>query len=105
MLRMVVIALALGLPGLAKAQQFPDSAIGAAVVADNGAVVGYVDHVVRDGDGRIVATEIEGQEPASAPYAPRELVASAERSELMVVVADRRDDRRDARGSAQTRAR
>lgn len=95
MLRTLVIALALGFPGIASAQdQFRESAIGAEVVSDNGAVVGRVDHVVRDRNGRIVATEIASQEPESAPYASRELVASAADRNSMILVSDRRDDRR-----------
>ncbi len=95
MLRTLVIALALAVPGIAAAQdrQFPDSAIDAEVLSDTGAVVGRVDRVVRDSNGRIVATEISDQEPASAPYTSGDLVASADRN-AMVLVADRRDDLR-----------
>lgn len=102
MLRTLVLALALGVPGIAAAQegQFRDSAIGAEVVSDTGQVVGRVDRVVRDANGRIVATEIAEQEPASAPYAPETLVASADPN--MLVVVDRRDDLR-ARDSTRER--
>lgn len=95
MLRTLVIALALAVPGVAAAQdrQFRESAIGAEVVSDTGDVVGRVDRVVRDSRGRIVSAEISEQEPASAPYASEELVASADRNS-MVLVADRRDDLR-----------
>lgn len=101
MLRTLVLALALGVPGIAAAQdQFRDSAVGAEVVSDTGQVVGRVDHVVRDANGRIIATEIADQEPASAPYAPESLVASAD--PRMLVVSDRRDD---LRAGAVTRER
>lgn len=93
MLRTLVFALALGLPGIAAADQFPDSAIGAEVVADNGEVVGRVDHIERDGDGRVVAVEAGALEPASAPYASRELVA--ENSANALYISDRRDDQRE----------
>ncbi len=95
MLRTLIIALALALPGVAAAQdrQFRDSAIGTEVVSDTGVVVGRVDRVVRDSNGRIVSTEISEQEPASAPYTSSDLVASADRNSL-VLVADRRDDLR-----------
>lgn len=102
-MRTIIIALALAIPSLAEAQQFPDSAIGAAVVADNGEVVGHVDHVVRDGDGDIMAAEISNQEPASAPYAPRALVADAG-DDLMLIV-ERNDEPRPSTILANTRTR
>ena len=111
MLRTLVIVLALAvpmtaLPGVAAAQQgqFRDSAIGAEVVSDTGDVVGRVDQVVRDSRGRIVSAEISEQEPASAPYASEELVASADRN-TMVLVADRRDDLRARTPSRERPAR
>lgn len=94
MLRTLVIALALGAPGAAVAQdQFRDSAIGAEVVGDRGEVVGRVDHIERDADGRIVAVEIGGLEPASAPYVSEDLVAENDAGAL--VISERRDDRRE----------
>lgn len=95
MLRSLILALVLAAPGAAMAQdgQFRESAIGAEVVSDTGEVVGRVEHVVRDANGRIIAAEIADQEPASAPYAPASLVASADPN--MLLVADRRDDLRD----------
>ncbi len=101
MLRTLVIALAIGAPSMASAQtQFRESAVGAEVVSDTGQVVGRVDQVERDSNGRIVAAEISDQEPASAPYASEELVASADTNMTMVV--DRRDDLR-ARTSTRER--
>jgi len=80
MLRTLVIALMLAIPGAALAQdQFPRSAQDAEVVTDTGVVVGRVAAVERDSDGRIVAVEIPGLEPANAPRAPRDLVADADR--------------------------
>ena len=62
MLRTIVIALALGLPGVAVAQdsQFRESAVGIEVRGDDGTVVGRVNAVERDADGRMVAVEIAG---------------------------------------------
>lgn len=104
MLRTLVIALALTVPGVAAAQQgqFRESAIGAAVVSDTGEVVGRVDHVVRDRNGRIASAEISAQEPANAPYASEELVASADRNAMMLV-ADRRDDLRGRTAASRDR--
>ena len=95
MLRTLIIALALTVPGVAAAQQgqFRESAIGAEVVSDTGDVVGRVDRVVRDSRGRIVSAEVSEQEPASAPYTSEDLVASVDRNSV-VLVADRRDDLR-----------
>jgi hypothetical protein len=80
MLRTLVIAFALGAPGAAAAEQFPESALHAPVVADNGVVVGRVNAVERDASGRIVAVEIDGLEPPSAPIASRDLVAEESRA-------------------------
>lgn len=97
MLRTLVLALALGVPGIAAAQdQFRDSAIGAEVVGDRGDVVGRVDHIERDADGRVVAVEVGGLEPASAPYASRDLVASNDpNAPNALFISDRRDDQRE----------
>jgi hypothetical protein len=40
---------------------------GLEVRADDGTVIGHVTSVERDRDGRVVAAEIEGLEPADAP--------------------------------------
>jgi len=95
MLRTLVIALALGAPGAALAQdQFRDSAIDAEVVGDRGEVVGRVDHVERDARGRIVAAEVGGLEPAGAPYVPRDLVASNDVETIAFTVRDERQRER-----------
>lgn len=103
MLRTLVIALAIGFPGIAAADQFPESAVGAEVVSDTGHVVGRVEHVQRDANGRIAAAEISGQEPASAPYVSRDLVAENDANALFI--SDRRDDRRARASNGATRTR
>lgn len=62
------------------ADQFPDSALHAPVVTDRGVVVGRVEAVERDSSGRIVAVEIDGLEPPSAPHTSNDLVAERERA-------------------------
>lgn len=79
MLRTLVFALAIGLPGLAAAEQFPQSAQGAEVRGHDGTVIGRVSAVERDADGDIVAVEIPGIEPGSAPNASSDLVAQNDR--------------------------
>src|SRR5690242_18651785 len=101
MLRALVIVLALGAPGLAAAQQFPDSAVGVDVVGDDGTVIGRVEAVVRDANGRIVSAEISGLEPGNAPHASSDLVADDENA-LSRLVRERREDRDDTGGVTQT---
>jgi hypothetical protein len=101
MLRTLVLAIALAAPGVAAAEQFPQSALNAPVVADNGVVVGRVNAVERDGQGRIVAVEVDGLEPPSAPLASQDLVAERERARSIL---ERESNRRDG-GARQTRAR
>ncbi len=85
MLRTLVLApfIALALATPAMADDFPESALHAPVVADNGVVVGRVAAVERDASGRIIAAEIPGQEPPSAPVASRDLVAEREQPRLV----------------------
>ena len=83
MLRTLIFALAIGLPGLAAAEQFPQSAQGVEVRGDDGTVVGRVSAVERNADGDIVAVEITGMEPGDAPYAPSDLVAENQREQLV----------------------
>lgn len=90
MLRTLVLVLAIGAPSVALAEDFPQSAVGIDVVADDGAVIGRVASVERDADGNIVAVEIPGLEPPDAPRASRELVA--ERDDVRV--RERGDERR-----------
>jgi hypothetical protein len=106
MLRTIVIALALGLPGAAMAQdnQFRESAVGIEVRGDDGAVVGRVNAVQRDADGRIVAVEIAGQEPGSAPYAPSDLVAG-NRDGRNALISDRQRERSRVVSSDRTATR
>jgi len=93
MLRTLVFALAIGLPGLAAAEQFPQSAQGVEVRGHDGTVVGRVSAVERDADGDIVAVEIPGMEPGDAPYASSDLVAE-NRRENVVRVSDNAERRR-----------
>lgn len=72
MLRTLVFALAIGLPGLAAAEQFPQSALDVEVRGDDGTVIGRVSAVERNADGEIVGVEIPGMEPGDAS---RDLVA------------------------------
>jgi len=95
MLRTLVVALALGAPGVAAADQFPQSAIHAPVVSDTGAVVGRVNAVERNARGEIVAVEIDGLEPPSAPLAARDLIAEDAHTVLM---RERAGARREAGG-------
>lgn len=106
MLRTIVIALALGLPGVAVAQdsQFRESAVGIEVRGDDGTVVGRVNAVQRDANGRIVAVEIAGQEPGSAPYAASDLVAD-NRDGRNALISDRARERSRVASSDRTATR
>ncbi|QGZ94423.1 hypothetical protein [Terricaulis silvestris] len=106
MLRTLVITLALGLPGVAAAQQaqFNDSAVGIEVRGDDGTVVGRVNAVQRDANGRIVAVEIAGQEPGSAPYAASDLVADR-RDGRNALISDRQRERSRVASSDRTATR
>jgi hypothetical protein len=64
-MRLAIFALCLGLA--AACSEAPDPAVGLLVRADDGTVLGRVAAIERDRDGRIVAAEIEGLEPADAP--------------------------------------
>ncbi len=86
MLRTLAFALMIGLPGLAVAEQFPQSAQDVEVRGDDGSVIGRVAAVERNAEGDIVAMEIPGLEPGDAPRASRDLIAE-ERRELMVRVS------------------
>lgn len=99
MLRTLVVTLALGAPGVAAAQQFPDSAVGIEVRGDDGTVIGRVEAVERDADGRIVSAELSGQEPADAPYASSDLVAERNDAENIRINDRRPDDLRGRDGS------
>jgi hypothetical protein len=78
MLRTLAFVLALGAPALAASEEFPDSAVGIEVRADDGTIIGRIDAVERDADGRIVAVEAEGLEPADASAAPRDVIAESD---------------------------
>jgi hypothetical protein len=86
MLRTLTFALMIGLPGLAAAEQFPQSAQGVEVRGDDGSVIGRVSFVERNADGEIVAVEIPGLEPGDTARAPPDLVAE-ERRELILRVS------------------
>lgn len=95
MLRTLAFALLLGAPTLAAAEQFPQSASEQVVRGHDGAVLGRVAAVEYDEDGNIVAVEIPGLEPGSAPHAPSNLVAeerssaAAQRAALVRTSASR----------------
>lgn len=80
MLRTLVLAplFAFALAAPAMADDFPESALHAPVLSDSGVVVGHVAAVERDASGRIIAAEIPGQEPPSAPLASQDMVAERE---------------------------
>jgi hypothetical protein len=101
MLRTLAFALAIGLPGLAAAEQFPQSARDVEVVGDDGRTIGRVAAVERNAEGEIVAVEIPGLEPGDAPRASRDLVAE-ERRGLMVRVSGE-DQPREAPAGANGR--
>lgn len=101
MLRTLAFALAIGLPGMAAAEQFPQSAQDVEVRGDDGSVIGRVAAVERNADGDIVAVEIPGLEPGDAPYASRDLVADDQR-EMVVRVRESRD-RQDQNGAYDRR--
>ena len=100
MLRTLAFALAIGLPGLAAAEQFPQSARDVEVRGDDGSVVGRVAAVERNADGEIVAVEIPGLEPGDAPRASGNLIAE-ERRELMVRISGEDAPREEPRSSAR----
>lgn len=101
MLRTLAFALAIGLPGLAAAEQFPQSAQDVEVRGHDGQVIGRVAAVERNADGEIVAMEIPGLEPGNAPYASRDLVAEDQRN--MVVRVRESRNREDQNGAYERR--
>lgn len=101
MLRTLAFALAIGLPGMAAAEQFPESAQGVEVRGHDGATIGRVAAVERNADGDIVAMEIPGAEPGDAPRAPRDLVAEDQRD--MVIRVRESRDRSDQNGAYDRR--
>ncbi|MBL8546955.1 MAG: hypothetical protein JNL81_10860 [Hyphomonadaceae bacterium] len=101
MLRTLVFALAIGLPGVAAAEQFPHAAQGVEVRGEDGTVIGRVSSVERNADGEIVAVEIPGLEPGDAPAASHDLVAEDSRS--MVIRVRESRDREDRNGASERR--
>jgi hypothetical protein len=73
------------------------------VRGDDGAVIGRITAVERNGDGDIVAVEIPGLEPGDAP--DNALVAENQRARLMRIDDDRRRRERARAGSAEIRIR
>jgi hypothetical protein len=101
MLRMLVLALVLAAPA-ASAEQFPDSAIGAPVMGDDGMMLAEVTAVERNADGQIVAAEIPGLEPADAPFASSDMVAEEDRDHPWTPTRSTLDDR-STRGGVSAR--
>ncbi|ANP45166.1 hypothetical protein [Candidatus Viadribacter manganicus] len=97
MLRTLVFALAIGLPGLAAAEPFPHSAQDVEVRGDDGTVIGRVSAVERNADGEIVAVEIPGMEPGNASDASSDLVAQNERQPALRVRNSGERPRQDER--------
>ncbi|MBN8606416.1 MAG: PRC-barrel domain-containing protein [Caulobacterales bacterium] len=104
MLRSLFLALALGAPTLAAAEQFPESALGVEVRGHDGTLLGRVTDVERDGDGRIISVEIPGLEPGDAPASARDLVAENDRR-LIAPDRARLARERVLAGDTQTRSR
>ena len=96
-----MFALAIGIPSLAAAEQFPQSAQDVEVRGHDGAVIGRVAAVERNADGDIVAVEIPGLEPGNAPLASRDLVAEDQRN-MMIRVRESREPS-DANGAYDRR--
>jgi hypothetical protein len=103
MLRTLAFALAIGLPGLAAAEQFPHSAQGVEVRGDDGTVIGRVSLVERNAEGEIVAVEIPGLEPGSAPHASSDLVAGDNREHVVSVRDNGERQRQNESGIFQRR--
>jgi hypothetical protein len=101
MLRTLAFALMIGLPGVAAAEQFPQSAQGVEVRSHDGTTIGRVAAVERNADGDIVAVEIPGLEPGDAPAASRDLVAEDRRNPVIRVREGR--DRSDQNGAYDRR--
>ncbi|WP_395644634.1 hypothetical protein [Terricaulis sp.] len=92
MLRTLILVCALAAPGWAAAEQFPQSAEGALVVADDGTPLGRATRIERNAEGRIVAAEIEGLEPADARPEPQ-LVAEVSGRTLTRIEQEQRQRR------------
>lgn len=101
MLRTLAFALAIGLPGMAAAEQFPQSAQDVEVRGHDGSTLGRVSAVERNANGDIVAVEIPGLEPGDAPNASLDLVAEDQRS--MVIRVRESRDREDQNGAYERR--
>ncbi len=76
MLRTTLLILCFGFAAACTDASQP--AIGMEVRADDGTVLGHVTAIERDRDGRVIAAEIEGLEPADAPDAPAAVLAEDE---------------------------
>jgi hypothetical protein len=72
MLRTLVIASVLLVPGLAMAEALPESPMGLAVRAEGNVTLAQVEAVERNSEGRIMAVQAPGLEPADAPSARQE---------------------------------
>lgn len=101
MLRTLAFALAIGLPSMAAAEQFPQSAQDVEVRGHDGTTIGRVAAVERNANGDIVAVEIPGLEPGDAPIASRDLVAEDRRNPVIRVRESR--DRADQNGAYDRR--
>ena len=104
-LRTAVLTLALGLPEWAVADEFPRSALGLDVRGDDGTVLSRVESVERDAQGRIVAIEAPGLEPADAPAAAADLVAARDGRGVLMSSRVTRSEPQRAAGGDQLRSR
>jgi hypothetical protein len=90
MLRTLIFALVIAVPGLAAAEDFPHAVVGNEVRGDNGVVIGRVSAVQRDRHGNIISVEIPGAEPPDASSLAQRMVAQNDQRDLRVLVNDRR---------------
>jgi hypothetical protein len=106
MLRTALFVLAIGAPTLAAAEEFPQSLAQLEVRGDDGTVLSRIESVTRDANGRVMAVEAPGLEPADAP-ADAQLVAQNEHTARFFIAypSAERNDNALRSGGAQTRVR
>lgn len=100
MLRTILLACAIALPGVAMAEELPASPLGLEIRADNGESLGRVEGVVRNRDGRVVAVDSTMAEPADAPASAGDLVAGNEGDAYSVLASLRREHQDSAQLTA-----
>lgn len=107
MLRTALLVLAISAsPSLAAAEDFADSALHLEVRGDDGTVMSRVESVERNAEGRVMAVDAPGLEPADAP-ADAQLVAQNDSDHFFISYsrAERNDPAQRSAGGSPTRAR